>query len=142
MVARPRRPARPDLYPFFKFLIDQSQAQANWDAAQGYVDEGLKTDAERNGGKRQNDYELRRGQLFAKKGAADQAFAAFEALVARVPAELKYRGSAAESMLTLRQPAKAKQFAEAGLAEAIKQQNRDMEAYFRELVAAAKKQGG
>ena len=60
----------------------------------------------------------------------------------RVPAELKYRGSAAESMLTLRQPAKAKQFAEAGLAEAIKQQNRDMEAYFRELVAAAKKQGG
>jgi tetratricopeptide (TPR) repeat protein len=142
LIARPSDPARPDLYPFYKFLIDQCQAQAKWDDAQAHVDEGLKADAERNGGKRQNDFELRRGQLFAKKGSVDQAVAAFEALIERVPQELKFRGSAAEAMLTLRQPAKTKQFAEAGLAEAVKQQNRDMEAYFRELVGAAKKQGG
>ncbi len=139
LIARPADPAKPDLFPFFKFLTDQAQSRADWDTALKLVDEGEQADAERNTGKRRNDYDLRRAQLFAKKGALDKSRETFAALVARSPSELKYRGSAAEAMLSQRQAAAAKTFAEAGLAEARQQNNRDMEAYFLELVAAAKK---
>ncbi len=134
-------PNKPDLFPFFKYLVDQAQTQADWDAALRHVDDGLKTDAERNQGQRRNDYELRRGQLLAKKGDAANASEAFQALIDRVPAEPKYRGSAAEAMLGLRQGSRALKFAEGGLEAARKVGNRDLEAYFQELVAAAKKQG-
>lgn len=142
IIERPVDPNRPDLFPFFKYLIDQSQTRADWESALRLVEEGIKADAERNGGKRQGDYEIRRAQLLAKKGDAQKSAEAFEALIARVPGELKYRGTAAEAMLTLRQGSRALKFAEAGLAEARKQGNRDVEAYLQELVAAAKKQGG
>ena len=142
IIERPVDPARPDLFPFFKHLIDQAQTRADWEAALRLVEEGIKTDAERNGGKRQGDHEIRRAQLLAKKGDAQKSAEAFESLIARVPGELKYRGAAAEAMLNLRQGARALKFAEAGLAEARKQGNRDVEAYLQELVAAAKKQGG
>jgi hypothetical protein len=139
LIARPADAAKPDLFAFFKFLTDQAQSRADWDTALKLVDEGETSDAERNAGKRRNDYDLRRAQLFAKKGAPDKSRETFEALVARAPSELKYRGSAAEAMLSQRQAAAAKSFAEAGLAEARQQNNRDMESYFLELVAAAKK---
>ncbi|MFL5341489.1 MAG: tetratricopeptide repeat protein [Gemmataceae bacterium] len=142
LVSRPADPAKPDLFPFYKFLVDQAQTRADWDSALKLVDEGEKADADRNAGKRRNDYDLRRAQLYAKKGSPDKSREVFEGLVARAPGELKYRGSAAEAMLGQRQAGPAKAFAEAGLAEARQQNNRDMEAYFLELVAAAKKQGG
>jgi hypothetical protein len=59
-----------------------------------------------------------------------------------VPDNLKYRGSAAEAMLSLKQPAKALRFAEEGVEAARKQNDRDSEQYLLELVAAAKKQMG
>jgi hypothetical protein len=59
-----------------------------------------------------------------------------------VPTELKVRGAAAEAMLSARQPGPARGYAEAGLAEARKQNHRDSEEYFLELAGAAKKQGG
>jgi hypothetical protein len=59
-----------------------------------------------------------------------------------VPTNTKYRGAAAEAMLALKQPAKALRFAEEGLVEARKQNDRDSEGYLMELVGAAKKQGG
>ena len=142
LIARPADPAKPDLFSFFKFLVDQAQARIDWDGALKLVDEGERADAERNAGKRRNDYDLRRAQLFAKKGQPDKSRETFEGLVVRAPGELKYRGSAAEAMLSQRQSAAAKNFAETGLAEARQQNNRDMEAYFLELVEAAKKQGG
>jgi tetratricopeptide (TPR) repeat protein len=142
LVARPADPARPDLYPFYKYLIDQAQTRGDWAAAIAHTEAAEKADVERNEGRRRNDYELRRGQLLAKRGDATGAEAVFSQLTERAPQELKYRGSAAEAMLSLRQGTKAAKFAQAGLDEALKQQNRDMEAYFRELVAAAKKQGG
>jgi len=43
-------------------------------------------------------------------------------------------------MLSARQPVRALQFAEQGLAKAREQNNRDSEGYFMELVAAAKRQ--
>ncbi len=142
IIARPVDPARPDLFPYFKHRIDQAQTRADWDSALKHVDEGQKADSERNNSLRRSDYEIRRAQLLAKKGDPEKAKEAFETLINRVPDEPKFRGTAAEAMLGLRQGAKARAFAEGGLEAARKQGNRDLEAYFQELVAAAKKQGG
>src|SRR5262249_42142044 len=103
--------------------------------------EGEKGDCEHNEGRRRNDYELRRGQVHAKRGELDEAANVFERLIERSPTELRYRGSAAEAMLSARQPGKALQFAEGGLAKARQQNDRDSEQYFLELASAARKQG-
>ncbi|HLW68104.1 MAG TPA: tetratricopeptide repeat protein [Gemmataceae bacterium] len=142
IIARPADPAKPDLFTFYKYLIDQAQTEGDWKSALSLADAGQQSDKERNEGKRQHDYELRRGQLYAKQRDADKAEEVFDKLINGAPNELKFRGTAAEAMLGLRKGGKALKFAEAGLAEARKQNNRDMEAYFMELVAAAKKQGG
>jgi tetratricopeptide (TPR) repeat protein len=142
VVARPSDPTKPDLFAFYKYLIDQAQTEGDWNSALSFTDAGQQADKERNEGKRQHDYELRRGQLYAKQRDADKAEEVFDQLIARLPNELKFRGTAAEAMLGLRKGGKALKFAEAGLVEARKQNNRDMEAYFMELVGAAKKQGG
>jgi tetratricopeptide (TPR) repeat protein len=139
ILARPADPHRPDLYPFYKYLIDQAQTQADWDKALQIVEEGLKADAERNQGQRRNDYEVRRGQLLAKKGDVAKAAEAFQTLIDRVPNEPKFRGTAAEAMLSLRQGQRALEFAQGGLEVAQKVGNRDLEAYFKELVTAARK---
>ena len=60
-------------------------------------------------------------------------------MIERAPAELRYRGSAAEAMLSAKQPSKALQFAEGGLKKSREQNNRDSEQYFLELTAAARK---
>ena len=66
----------------------------------------------------------------------------FQQLIEEAPTELRYRGSAAEAMLSAKQASKALQFAEGGLKKSREQNNRDSEQYFMELAAAAKKQGG
>jgi hypothetical protein len=103
---------------------------------------GQQSDAEHNEGKRLNDYDLRRGQLHAKRGELNEAQAVFDALIGRSPQELRYHSSAAEAMLSARQGGKALRFAEEGLAKARQQNNRDAEQQFLELAAAAKKHGG
>lgn len=139
IISRPADPQRPDLYPFYKYLIDQAQTQADWEQALKWVEAGLQADAERNQGLRRNDYEVRRAQLLAKRGDAEKAAETFQALIDRVPNEPKYRGTAAEAMLSLRQGQRALNFAEGGLEVARQVGNRDLEAYFKELVSAAKK---
>jgi hypothetical protein len=64
----------------------------------------------------------------------------FQRLIERVPNNFRYRGMAAESMLALRQGARALRFAEEGAAAAAGANDRDSEQYLRELAAAAKKQ--
>ena len=76
----------------------------------------------------------------ANKAPIEDAQGTFDRLIARVPSELRYQGSAAEAMLSARQSQRALQYAEKGLAGARQQNNRDMEEYFRELAAAAQKQ--
>jgi tetratricopeptide (TPR) repeat protein len=142
LVARPIGSGAADRYPFFAHLIQQAQASRDIDSALSLVDEGLKADCEANEGRRRNDYELRRGQLLAKRGDAEPARDVFQRLLERTPGELKVAGSAAEAMLGLKRGGFAKQFAEHGLAQARAQNNRDSEGYFLELVEAAKKQGG
>lgn len=139
LVGRPPRPEKSDRYPWYGQLIKQALAGGDPVAALNWIDEGEKADCEQNEGRRRNDYELRRGQVLAKKGDLDQAQDVFERLTARVPNEVRFLASAAETLLSARQGARAKPFAEKGLDEARKQNNRDSEEHFKELLAAAQK---
>jgi tetratricopeptide (TPR) repeat protein len=142
LVSRPPNPERSDRYPLYAHLTQLALAEGDTTRALDYVNEGEKADCEQNEGRRRNDYELRRGQIHAKRGEADAAQDVFERLIARVPAELRYRGSAAEAMLGTKQGARALAFAEQGLAKAREKNDRDSEDYFKELVAAARKMTG
>ena len=62
------------------------------------------------------------------------------ARIERSPRNFKVRGKAAEAMLTLKQPAKALEFAEQGAAAAKLAKDRDSEQHLMELASAAKKQ--
>jgi len=141
LVSRPARPERPDRFPWYSHLVQLALGEGNTGGALDYLNEGEKHDCEHNEGRRRNEYELRRGQIHAKRGEAEQAQDVFERLIARVPAELKFRGSAAEAMLSARQGSRALAFAESGLAKAREQSNRDLEQYFLELADAARRQG-
>jgi tetratricopeptide (TPR) repeat protein len=142
LVARPPQADRPDRYPWFSFLVQQSLAEGNTSAALDLLNEGQKADCEQNEGRRRNEYELRRGMIHAKRGEADAAQDVFDRLIERVPSEIKYRINATEAMLSAKQGARAQRFAEAGLAKAREQNDRDSEQHFMELLEAAKRQGG
>jgi tetratricopeptide (TPR) repeat protein len=142
LVGRSSRPDRPDRYPVFNHLIQLALGKGDTTAALDEVNAGEQDDCKHNEGRRRNDYELRRAQIHARRGEHDQAQDVFDRLIERVPGELKYRAGAAEAMLSARQGGRALRFAEGGLAESRKQQNRDSEGHFMELVEAAKRQGG
>jgi tetratricopeptide (TPR) repeat protein len=142
LVGRPPRAERPDRYTWFNHLINLALSEGNTEAALEHLGAAAKADAEHNEGRRQNDYDLRRAQVHAKRGEMDAAQEVFDRLIERVPAELRYRSSAAEAMLSARQGARALRFAEGGLAKARQQNSRDSEEHFLELVSAAKKQTG
>jgi predicted Zn-dependent protease len=139
LVGRPAYPERPDRFPLFQLLISQSLAQGDTTVALDHVNEGERIDCEQNEGKRRNDYELRRAQVHAKRGEFDQAEEVYDRLITRSPSELNVRVNAAETMLSARQGARAKKYAQQGLSEALKQNNRDLEGHFKELLAAAGK---
>jgi tetratricopeptide (TPR) repeat protein len=133
--------ARPvDRYPWYAHLVQQAISEGNTDEALNYVNEGERADCEHNQGRRRNDYELRRGQVHVKRGEADLAHDVFTRLIERVPDNLKVRGTAAEGMLSLRQPERARRFAEDALAVARQQNDRDAERAMMELVDAARRQ--
>ena len=77
-----------------------------------------------------------------KRGDIESARDVFERLLERAPGELRYRGTATESMLAAKQAPAALQFAEQGLHKAREKNDRDSEQYFMELIAAARKQAG
>ena len=142
LAARPPSAERPDRYPVYSYLTQRALQEGDKDAALDYVNEGERVDCEHNGGRRRNDYELRRGQVHVKRGEAEAAQEVFQRLIERAPSELRYRGTAAEAMLTLKQGARALRFAEEGLAAARQANDRDSEQYLQELAAAARKQMG
>lgn len=137
LISRPAGGGRADRYPWYGHLVQLALSEGNTEAALRYLQEGEQADAQHNEGKRQNEYVLRRGQVLAKKGDIEEAQGVFEGLINRAPAEPRYRGSAAEAMLSARQPDRALRFAQDGLALARKQNDRDSEEYFKELVSAA-----
>ena len=89
--------------PAFAHLISQALAKGNPAEALELIDAGEKSDCENNEGRRRNDFELRRGQVLAKLGEAEQARGVFGQLMDRVPAELRYYDSATEAMLGAKQ---------------------------------------
>jgi tetratricopeptide (TPR) repeat protein len=141
LLARPASPQHADRYPIVNQLVQQTLAEGDFSVALDLLNTGEKNDCEQNEGRRRNDYELRRGQIQAKSGELEAAQGTFERLLERAPAELKYAGTAAETMLSARQGRRALRFAELGLTRARQQNNRDSEQYFLELVDAAKRQG-
>jgi tetratricopeptide (TPR) repeat protein len=142
LIARPANAARPDRYPWYSFLVQQAVKEGRLDDALDLVNDGERVDCEQNEGRRRNDYELRRGQVHVKRGEVDKAEDVFQRLIERVPSNFKYRGAAAESMLALKQPARALKFAEEGLTAARQANDRDSEGYLMELIAATKRQMG
>jgi hypothetical protein len=78
----------------------------------------------------------------SKLGDTQSALDVFSRLIERVPAELHFRGAAAESMLAAKQAAFALRFADEALKKAREMNDRDSEQYFLELAGAARKQGG
>ena len=142
LTTRPPHPDKTDRFPLFAFLTQHALKNGQPDAALDFVNEGERVDCEQNEGRRRNDYELRRGQVHVKRGEADAATDVFQRLIERIPDELKYRGSAAEAMLTLKQAERALRFAEEGLTLARQRGDRDSEQYLQELAEAAKRQKG
>jgi tetratricopeptide (TPR) repeat protein len=139
LVARPPQAERPDRFALYHHLVQQALAQGDTSGALDLLNAGESYDCSHNEGRRRNDYELRRGQLLARSGDVGQAQEVFERLIQRVPSELRYRSTAAETMLSARQASTALRFAQEGLAEAVKQNNRDSAEHFKELVAAAQR---
>jgi tetratricopeptide (TPR) repeat protein len=142
LVARPVQAARPDRYPFFSFLIQKALKDGAYDAALDQVNEGERVDCEHNEGRRRNEYELRRAQVHARRGEIDAAQDVYQRLIDRAPSNFKVRGQAAETMLGMKQPARALRFAEEGLTAARQANDRDSEQYLMELASAAKRQLG
>jgi tetratricopeptide (TPR) repeat protein len=140
LVGRPVRSDRPDHYPWYGQLVQMAIADGQFDDALDYVNQGEKSDCEHNEGRRRNDYELRRGQVHLKRGEVETAREIFERLIERAPAELRYRGTAAEALLSAKQPGAALRIAEQALVKARERNDRDSEDYFEELVTAAQKQ--
>lgn len=136
---RPTDAATADRFPFFAHLISLAQSESRWDDALSLVDEGEKADCEGNEGRRCNDYELRRGQIFARKGDATAAVDVFDRLTARAPDELKFLEVATKALLDLKLGPAAIALAEKGLAKARAKNHRDAEEYFLELANAAKR---
>jgi tetratricopeptide (TPR) repeat protein len=140
LVSRPITDTQ-DRYPLYSFLVQQALNEGNTDEALNYVNDGEQVDCEHNEGRRRNDYELRRGQVHVNRREPDLAHDVFTRLIERQPDNLKFRGTAAEGMLSLRQPERARQFAEGGLEVARRQNDRDAEGHLMELLEAANKQG-
>jgi tetratricopeptide (TPR) repeat protein len=142
LVARPVQPDRPDRYPWYSFLTQKAVRDGQLDAALDYVNEGERADCEHNGGKRRNDYELRRAHVHAKRGEVEQSQSVFQGLIERTPRNFEVRGQAAKTMLDLKQPAAALKFAEDGITAARQANNRDAEQMLLELAHAARRATG
>jgi tetratricopeptide (TPR) repeat protein len=139
LVARPVQPARPDRYPWFSFLTQKAVREGRLDDALDLVNEGERVDCEHNGGKRRNDYELRRAVVHARRGEVEQAGTVYQSLIERTPRNFEVRGQAAKAMLDLKEPARALRFAEEGITAARQANNRDAEQMLQELAQAARK---
>ena len=139
LISRPVRPDHPDRYSWYYYLVQQALREGNTEAALQHLGEGEKADIEHNEGRRRNDFDLRRGQVHARRGEADAAQEVFDRLIQRDPSNLHSHSAAAEAMLSLRQGTRALRFAEEGLVQARQQNNRDSENHLMELAGAARK---
>lgn len=139
LVARPQEQSKPDRYPWYNYLVQRAVMDGNLDDALDQVNEGERLDCEINEGLRRNEYELRRGQVHTRRGEGEEASNVFGRLLERSPDNLKFHVQAVEAMLALKKHDVALRFAEKGVEEARKQQNRDAEGELLELAEAARR---
>src|SRR5262249_22136930 len=85
LVDRPANPERPDRYAWYSYLVQQAVVEDKHDEALQWLAEGERFDSEHNESRRARDYELRRAQVLAKRGEAEQAQEAFDRLIGRTP---------------------------------------------------------
>lgn len=137
--ARPIDAEKPDRYPFFACMMTGSVALGQLPEAMAALREGAAWDVAHNGSRRANEYGLRIAALYAKMGDADKSVDAFDAVIERHPNEGNLYVKAAETMLSIKNGAKARYFAEKGIAKAKSLSNRDLQGACEELLAAAKK---
>lgn len=138
-IGKPADAAKPDRYALYLCAIQGAIAEGDSAAALTLAEGGQAYDAEHNGGKRANEFGVRKAQLLAKTGNIDGAAAEFDALIDRNPDEPRFLVTAAEAMLSARQGPKALAFAERGLEKARESGNRDLEGACLELGEAAKR---
>jgi hypothetical protein len=139
LIGRPPRPENADRFPWYAFLVQRALAEGRTDEALSLIDAGERADQEHNAGQRYSAYELRRGQIHARRGEAEIAQDVFHRLNQGDPDNMKNWAAAAEAMLTLKQGPHALRFAEEGIAQARKLNDRDSERYLQELAEAAKR---
>lgn len=142
LIDRPAEAEGHDRYPWYSYLIQRHLREGQFDDALRLVDAGTKADGEQQSGKRHADYELFRARAHAGRGEIDQAQDVYQRLIDRAPRDFKVRGKAAEQMLSLKQPARALQIAEAGIAAAKQANDRESTEYLTELAGAARRQLG
>ncbi len=65
LISRPAEEPRPDRYNSYNLLILLALADEDHVAAINFINEGQSHDCEHNEGRRRNDFELRRGQIYA-----------------------------------------------------------------------------
>jgi tetratricopeptide (TPR) repeat protein len=141
LIARPAEASKNDRYPFYSYLILRSLADNEPDKAISYAEAGGTFDAEHNNGARRDDFDLRKGQVFARKGDADKAAEVFDGVLERSPDNVKVRIEVIETFLRLKKGKLALRFAEAGIERARDKMDRDSEGHFEELAASARKMG-
>lgn len=128
-----------DRYPYFSHLTRLARDEGNGAEELRLLEAGEQADVATNEARRRDDYVVARGRLLARQGNVTGAYSAFREIVGRSPGELKVYAPAAEAMLGKNEAKLALEFAEAGLALARKQNNRDGEQQFLELVEAARR---
>jgi tetratricopeptide (TPR) repeat protein len=141
LVARPAEAEKNDRYPFYSYLILRALADGEHDRALTLADAGGTFDADHNAAARRDEFDLRKGQVHARKGDNDKAAEVFGSLLERSPDNAKLRVEIIETLLRLKKGKLALQFAEAGIARARDKMDRDAEGHFSELAASARKLG-
>jgi tetratricopeptide (TPR) repeat protein len=131
-----------DRYQFFSHLIRSARDEGNAAEELRWHEAGEQADAATNEARRRDDYALGRGRALARQGKVNEAYSVFKEVIGRSGNTLAVYGPAAEAMLGRNEPKLALEFAESGLAVARKQNSRDGEQQFLELVEAAKKRMG
>lgn len=136
---RPIDAEKTDRYPFYACMMTGAVVLGKSDEALKALAEGTAWDASHNGAQRANEYGLRTAALHAKLGNVNDSVEAFDAVIDRNASEGNLYVKAAETMLSIKNGAKARYFAEKGIAKAKNLGNRDLQGACEELLAAAKK---
>jgi hypothetical protein len=137
--AKPIDAEKPDRYPFYACMMTGAVVLGKPQEALAALAEGAAWDAAHNQGKRANEYCLRTAALYAKLNEPAKACDKFDEVIERNPNEGNLYVKAAETMLSIKNGAKARYFAEKGMAKGKSLGNRDLQGACEELLAAAKK---